>query len=263
MSGAVLRLVIFVVILKKKFNLEHGRLKDEKAIAELCDQVEDDYEEEKKRKKREAEKKERCWERKKKAEEEKDKDKDKDKDKNKKPSEKPKRRRDSSSEERPSKKSKRHSSSDSESSERKHKSRRKPKKDLDNPDIQRIERLKKVIRGCGVPLTGFTKTMSNDRTLRKLKQIIAEHESDGMREKMTRSEMMKVRSAIEANREVEELKRIPKKLQISGKHPRKATRKKLSYDTDLPKTGYEFIDKDSTSVSESESRESTSNYSNS
>jgi hypothetical protein len=106
--------------------------------------------------------------------------------------------------------------------------------------------------------------MSNDRTLRKLKQTIAEHESDGMREKMTRSEMMKVRSAIEANREVEELKRIPKKLQISGgKHPRKATRKKVSYDTDLPKTGYEFIDKDSTSVSESESRESTSNYSNS
>jgi len=43
--------------LEKKFNLEHGRLKDEKAIAELCDQVEDDYEEEKKRKKREAEKK--------------------------------------------------------------------------------------------------------------------------------------------------------------------------------------------------------------
>jgi len=104
--------------------------------------------------------------------------------------------------------------------------------------------------------------MSNDRTLRKLKQIIAEHEKDGMKEKMTKSEMMKVKSAIEANREVEELKRIPKKLQISGKHPRKVTRKKVTYDTDLPKTGLDFLDKDS-SVSDSDSHESTSNYSNS
>jgi len=193
-------------------------------------------------------------EKKKAAEEEKSKGDKGDKGSSKKSIEKPKRKRDSS-EERPHKKSRRHSSSESDDRRQKPKHRSKPKKDLDNPDVRRIERLKKVIRGCGVPITGFHKDMSNDRTIRKLKQIIADHERDGMRENMRRSEMIKVRSAIEAQREVDELKRIPKKLQISGRHPRKVHRNKISYDTDLPKTGLYFLDKDSSS---SESESSTS-----
>jgi len=114
----------------------------------------------------------------------------------------------------------------------------------------KIEKLKKTIRGCGVPLVGFHKDMSNDRTLRKLLQIVQEYEKDGMKQKMSSSEMSKVRSSIEAKREVDELRRIPKKLQISGKHPRKVKGKK--YDMDL--------DKASSSASETPS-ETHSNYS--
>jgi hypothetical protein len=241
--------------LEKKFKLSSGDLsKHRNSLGSLVDQVEDEYTEEKLRKKKEADKRKREAEKaerekeKKAAEEEKSKG---EKGSSKKSSEKPKRKRDSS-EERPHKKSKRRSSSESDDRRHKPKHRSKPKKDLDNPDVRRIERLKKVIRGCGVPITGFHKDMSNDRTIRKLKQIIADHESDGMRENMNRSEMLKVRSAIEAQREVDELKRIPKKLQISGRHPRKVHRNKISYDTDLPKTGLYFLDKDSSS-SESES----------
>jgi len=222
------------------------------------DQVEDEYTEEKVRKKKEADKRKREADKverekeKKAAEEEKSKGGEKGSS-SKKSTEKSKRKRDSS-EERPHKKSRRHSSSGSESGDRRHKPkpRSKPKKDLDNPDVRRIERLKKVLRGCGVPITGFHKDMSNDRTIRKLKQIIAEHEKDGMSENMSKSEMIKVRLAIEAQKEVDDLKRIPKKLQISGRHPRKVHRNKVSYDTDLPKTGLYFLDKDSSS-SESES----------
>jgi hypothetical protein len=102
--------------------------------------------------------------------------------------------------------------------------------------------------------------MSNDRTLRKLLQIIQEYEKDGMKEKMNRPEMLKVRSSIEAQREVEELKRIPKKLQLSGKYPRKVTRRKPKYDVVLPKTGMEFEEKETSSASETPSEE-PSNYS--
>jgi hypothetical protein len=101
--------------------------------------------------------------------------------------------------------------------------------------------------------------MSNDRTLRKLLQIIQEHEKDGMKEKMSRSEMLRVRSSIEAQREVDELKRIPRKLQLSGKYPRKVTRKKPKYDLVLPKTGLDFLDKETSSASETPSE--ASNYS--
>jgi len=166
-----------------------------------------------------------------------------------------KRRRDDSSE-RASKKSKRHSHSSEGSSERKHKSKtnkhKKMKRDYDDPTVQKIEKLKKTIRGCGVPITGFHKDMSNDRTLRKLLEIIQKYEKDGMKEKMKRDELLKVRASIEAQREVDELKRIPKKLQISGKHPRKVTRNKPKYDIDLEKA--------SSSASETPS-ETHSNYS--
>jgi len=219
------------------------------------DEVEDEYAEEKLRKKKEADKRKREAD---KAEREKEKkaaeeEKSKGGSSSKKSTEKSKRKRDSS-EERPHKKSRRHSYSGSDSDDRrtKPKHRSKPKKDLDNPDVRRIERLKKVLRGCGVPIIGFHKDMSNDRTIRKLKGIIQDHEKDGMRENMSKSEMLKVRSAIEAQKEVDDLKRIPKKLQISGRHPRKVHRHKVSYDTDLPKTGLYFLDKDSSS-SESES----------
>jgi len=168
--------------------------------------------------------------------------------------------------EKPSKKSKRHSyDSDSESRDRKKKSKRSPKKstkdiDLEDPVVRRIDRLKKTIRGCGVPLTGFTKDLDNETSLKKLRQIIADNEKVGMKEKMGRSEMIKVRKTVTANREIEELERIPKKLKVSGKHPRKARSKNVHYDG-LPKTGVDFLDKES-SGSESEKEES-SNYSSS
>jgi len=104
-----------------------------------------------------------------------------------------------------------------------------------------------------VPLTGFHKDMSSDRTLRKLQQLIQKYEKEGMKERMQKEDMLKVRASIEAQREVDDLRSIPEKLQISGKHPRKVTRKKPKYDLDLEK---------SSSVSQSdESQSSISNYS--
>jgi len=174
-----------------------------------------------------------------------------------------KKKRRSSSPEKPSKKSKRHSDSESESRERRKRSKRSSKKstvDMDDPVVRRIDRLKKNIRGCGVPLTGFTKDLDNEASLKKLRQIIADNEKFGMKEKMTKPEILKVRKTVTANREIEELERIPKKLKVSGKHPRKARTKNVHYDG-LPKTGLDYLDKDS-SVSESEKEES-SNYSSS
>jgi len=78
--------------------------------------------------------------------------------------------------------------------------------------------------------------MSSDRTLRKLIQIIQLYEKEGMKEKMSRPDMLKVRASIASQREVDELKSIPTKLKVSGKHPRKVTRKKIKYDMDLEKS---------------------------
>jgi len=250
--------------LERKFKLEDGKLKNVD-LSSIIDTAEDEYRIEDMK----AKAKKRKDEEKKKKEEEKQHQLEKDEKDQQEKSEpaakknnydKPKRRRDSSSE-RASRKTKRHSSSSGSESERKRKSTKsnskhsskKIKRDPEDPVVQKIERLKKVIRGCGVPLTGFHKDMSSDRTLRKLIQIIQSYEKEGMKEKMGRSDMLKVRASIEAQREVDELKSIPKKLQVSGKHPRKVTRNKPKYDMDL--------DKSSSSASDESPSEDPSNYS--
>jgi len=74
-----------------------------------------------------------------------------------------------------------------------------------------------------------------------------EYEKFGMKEKMSKSEMKKVRTAIEHQKEVDELKNIPKKLQvIDTRIPRKA-KKRVSYLYAFPKTGVSYVDQESTS----------------
>jgi len=143
-----------------------------------------------------------------------------------------KRRRENSSD-RPSKKSKRRTSSESESRDRKRKTTTKPKhstkkkssKNMDDPKIKKIERLKKVLRGCGVPLIGFHTDLTEDQVLEKLQHLIDVHSKEGLKEKMSREKMVRVRATIQANREVEELKCIPKKLQMDTKGNSRPTRK--------------------------------------
>jgi len=154
-------------------------------------------------------------------------------------------------------KSKRYSSSESSSPERR--SKRKKRSHKDDPAVKRIESLKKVIRGCGVPITGFHRDESYEQVIRKLEKIIDEHKHEGMKVRMSRPEMLKVRSTVQANRELEELKHIPKKLQFDKPTIRKVARKQVNYNFAFPKTGVAEVDKES-SVSSSD-REDTSNYS--
>jgi len=83
---------------------------------------------------------------------------------------------------------------------------------MDDPKIKKIERLKKVLRGCGVPLIGFHTDLTEDQVLEKLQHLIDVHSKEGLKEKMSREKMVRVRATIQANREVEELKCIPKKI---------------------------------------------------
>jgi len=107
------------------------------------------------------------------------------------------------------------------------KKRKKVKIDLNDPQVKKIEALKKVIRGCGVSLTGYT-NKHDAVTLKKLQKIISEHEKDGMKENMSRKQMIKVRNLIGKQREIEELKNIPKKLivQAGSARDRRKTKKK-------------------------------------
>jgi len=124
--------------------------------------------------------------------------------------------------------------------------------------LKKIESLKKILRGCGLPLTGYGNKYDSD-TLKKLQKVISQHEKDGMKEKMTRSQMSKVRSLLEKQREIDELKNIPKKLivQEGSTRDRRKTKKKINYAYEFPKLG---ANDDASETSESESS-STSVYS--
>jgi len=163
------------------------------------------------------------------------------------------------------------STSSSESSEPKKKRRKryvKRVKDIDDPQVRKIDRLKKNLRACGVPITGFHRDESNSRALHKLQEMIKQYEDYGLKEgRMSDTEIIKARTAITAKREVDELKLIPRKLQIPHKDQndrrrpvRRVARKKVSYDVPFPKTGVEEVDKES---SVSDSKYETSNYSGS
>jgi len=111
-----------------------------------------------------------------------------------------------------------------------------------------------VVRGCGLPLTGFGNKYDAD-TLKKLQKIISEHEKDGMKENMNRKQMTKVRNLLEKQREIEELKNIPKKLiiQEGSTRDRRKTKKKVNYAYEFPKTGVNDVDESSESDSSSSS----------
>jgi len=124
--------------------------------------------------------------------------------------------------------------------------------------VRKNEKLRKVIRGCGLPLTGFSRDMTEEDINKKLKRIIREHEDEGMREGMGRSEMKKVRASILGKREIEDLKQIPKILQIAEpkakgreREQRKVVKKRqsneMTYQITFPKTGDPNIDKESES----------------
>lgn len=135
---------------------------------------------------------------------------------------------------------------------------KKQKIDLSDPQVKKIESLKKIIRGCGLPLTGLGNKYDG-KTLKSLQTIISQHEKDGMKEKMSRSQMSKVRSLLEKQREIDELKNIPKKLIVKegSTRDRRKTKKKINYAYEFPKTGTDLDEEDE---SESESS-STSIYS--
>jgi hypothetical protein len=174
---------------------------------------------------------------------------------------KSKRRRshsDSDDSDRPAKKPKRYSytsSSESDSYRRK----KNKKKDLDDPVVRKNERLRKLIKDCGVPLQGFSRDLSEEEIQKKLKKIIRDHEDEGMKERMDRSEIRRVRASISGKREIEELKQIPKNLQITepkkgGRELRKVVKKRqsndLTYTYQFPKTGDPYIDRESDSDDE-------------
>jgi len=101
--------------------------------------------------------------------------------------------------------------------------------------------------------------MTDEEVLSRCRRIIHKNEKYGIKENMSRSHMIRVKTTVLADQEVADLKRIPKKLQIQGKK-RKVTQKKR-YSNDLsyfPKTGLEEVDKESSGT---ESRDETSNYS--
>jgi len=162
-------------------------------------------------------------------------------------------------------KPKRYSTSSSSESDSYRRRRKYKKKDLDDPVVKKNDELRKIIRGCGVPLNGFSRDMTQDEIQKKLKKIIKDHEDEGMKESMRDKEMKKVRASILGKREIEDLLQIPKILQIaepktSGvREVRKVVKKRqsneLTYDSAGPKTGDAYIDR----LSDSESDKDT-NY---
>jgi len=158
-------------------------------------------------------------------------------------------------------KPKRYSTSSSSESDSYRRRRKYKKKDLDDPVVKRNDELRKTIRGCGVPLNGFTRDMTEDQIQKKLKKIIKDHEDEGMKETMSDREMKKVRSSILGKREIEDLLQIPKILQIAEpktkgvREVRKVVKKRqsnelLTYDSSGPKTGDAYIDRFSDSESD-------------
>jgi len=255
-------------LLEKKLDIAEGTLKNKEGLTDVISLFDeelrqkeeslkhkkkgDDKDKDKKQKKKQDsddEKKKRKSEHKKRSD-------DKDKKKS-------KRKRDSASEHRSSKKSRKYSTSESDSDTYKRRRRHRTKKyrNPDDPVVKKIEQLRKVIRGCGVPLTGFSQDMSDDRILKKLRKIIEENEKYGMKEKMKKSEMHRVKATIEGKREVEDLLQIPKKLATVDRNvPRKTRKRNISYEIVFPTTGVDDVDKIPSSSSPSDS-EQISNYS--
>jgi len=112
-----------------------------------------------------------------------------------------------------------------------------------------------------VQLHGFSRDLTEEEINKKLKRIIRDHEDEGMKERMGSQEMSKVRSSILGKREIEELRQIPKILQIAEpkakgqrkQEVRKVVKKRqsneMTYEYKFPKTGDPYIDKESDSES--------------
>jgi len=105
--------------------------------------------------------------------------------------------------------------------------------------------------------------MTEEEINKKLKRMIRDHEDDGMKEKMGGTEMRRVRASILGQREIDDLKAIPKILQIPEpktkggrkQEVRKVVKKRQSNEKtyqirdSFPKTGDPNIDRESESES--------------
>lgn len=259
---------------EKDLDLEKGAL-DLDEFDELIDLVVDEnrYEKEdimeKNRKLTESTKLKREQEKKKDQQKKDDKEKDsKDKrrksnqDKETKSNHKSKRSRETSSDPKHSPKKRRYNSSSSSDSDDPRLARR-------DPILRKIKQIRGVMRGCGIQITGISNTMSKQEVLVQLRKILAKYEKLGVKEKMTRKEMLKARENVAAQNEIEELQNIPEKLQVNRTNSTVQEEKilesvypklvkimellksvlneippssQISYDLHFPKTGLPYLD---------------------
>jgi len=88
----------------------------------------------------------------------------------------------------------------------------KPKSQKHRTELQKIDTLKKVIRGCGFKVQGITKNMSNTKIIQKLQQIMSEYENEGMKERMTIKEIKKFKAIRASDKELADLQLAKKNI---------------------------------------------------
>jgi len=72
-------------------------------------------------------------------------------------------------------------------------------------ETEKVEKIKKLFRKCGLSLAGITKEMSSEKALRKLRKVIEVNSEDGLKEKMTEKEIASFRSKRKRDTELADL----------------------------------------------------------
>jgi len=122
---------------------------------------------------------------------------------------------------------------------RKRRSYRRNDSDSDDETKKEVLRLKSLIRQCGVSTTGITKNMSNSEIRGHLNKIIEGYYDEGMKRRMTQNEIKKFKEKREREKELEDLKKEKRNVNITGRKKlrRAFVSRSVNYNIKFPETG--------------------------